>query len=98
MSLVAYALNVVASLLPISTTTSPAFETKPILNVLDDEPVIYPEQLLLWKWISDYYMCTEGEVMNAALPAHLKLSSEMVITVNEEYGDLCSPNDLLYLG
>jgi primosomal protein N' (replication factor Y) len=32
-------------------------------------------------------MCTEGEVMAAALPAHFKLSSETIIVFNEEYGD-----------
>ncbi len=65
----------------------PAYETKEILNVIDDEPVIYPKQLQLWKWISEYYMCSEGEVMAAALPTHLKLSSEAILIYNEEYGE-----------
>jgi primosomal protein N' (replication factor Y) (superfamily II helicase) len=68
-------------------TTAPPYETKSILNVLDDEPVLYPQQLQLWKWMSEYYMCSEGEVMAAALPAHFKLSSETIILFNEEYGD-----------
>ncbi len=34
-----------------------------------------------------YYMCSEGEVMAAALPSHFKLSSETIIIYNEEYGD-----------
>jgi primosomal protein N' (replication factor Y) len=63
------------------------YETKDILNVLDTEPVIYPGQLKLWEWIASYYMCSEGEVMAAALPAHFKLSSETVLIFNEEYGD-----------
>lgn len=63
------------------------FETKDILNVLDVEPVVYEEQLKLWEWIAGYYMCSEGEVMAAALPAHFKLSSETVLVYNEEYGD-----------
>jgi len=65
----------------------PGFITKDILNVIDDEPVIYPQQLQLWHWISEYYMCTEGEVMAAALPTHLKLSSETILIYNDEYGD-----------
>jgi primosomal protein N' (replication factor Y) len=32
-------------------------------------------------------MCTEGEVMAAALPAHFKLSSETILVFNDEYGD-----------
>lgn len=63
------------------------FETKDILNVLDTEPVVFDEQLKLWEWIASYYMCTEGEVMAAALPAHFKLSSETILVFNEEYGD-----------
>ncbi|HEV8283224.1 MAG TPA: primosomal protein N' [Chitinophagaceae bacterium] len=63
------------------------FEPKEILNVLDVEPVIYEEQLQLWEWIASYYMCSEGEVMAAALPSHFKLSSETILIFNEEYGD-----------
>jgi primosomal protein N' (replication factor Y) (superfamily II helicase) len=65
----------------------PAYTTKAILNVLDDEPILYPQQLQLWHWISNYYMCSEGEVMAAALPTHFKLSSETVLIYNEEAGD-----------
>jgi len=70
----------------ISISPSP-YETKPILNVLDDEPVVYAQQLQLWSWMSEYYMCSEGEVMAAALPAHFKLSSETIVLFNEEYGE-----------
>lgn len=42
---------------------------KSILNVLDSIPVINETQLKLWLWISEYYLCTEGEVMKAALPS-----------------------------
>ncbi|MET0300761.1 MAG: primosomal protein N' [Flavitalea sp.] len=65
----------------------PTFEVKDILNVLDAEPIVFPEQLALWEWIARYYMCSEGEVMAAALPAHFKLSSESVLVFNEENGD-----------
>lgn len=67
--------------------TKPSFPTKPVLNILDDEPLLYPQQLKLWQWMSDYYMCTEGEVMIAALPANFKLSSETVVIFNEDAGD-----------
>src|SRR5688572_21894782 len=63
------------------------FEVKDILNVLDVEPVVFEEQLKLWEWIASYYMCSEGEVMAAALPAHFKLSSETILVFNDEYGD-----------
>ena len=60
-----------------------AFDAKAILNILDAEPVIQPYQLPLWQWLAEYYMCTEGEVMAAAMPAHFKLSSETVLIFNE---------------
>lgn len=61
-----------------------AFEPKDILNVLDTEPLVYPHQLQLWEWMAQYYMCSEGEVMQAAIPANLKLSSESILIWNEE--------------
>jgi primosomal protein N' (replication factor Y) len=75
-----------------------AFDPKPILNLLDDEPIIYPTQLMLWNWISTYYLCSEGEVMMAALPAHLKLSSETIVQYNPDHGyELTSLNEREYL-
>lgn len=67
--------------------TAPNYPTKEILNVLDDTPLLFSQQLELWNWVSEYYMCSEGEVMAAALPAHFKLSSETILLYNEEYGD-----------
>ncbi|ANE53122.1 replication restart helicase PriA [Flavisolibacter tropicus] len=64
-----------------------SFEPKEIINVLDATPVIQPFQLQLWEWLASYYMCSEGEVMAAALPSHFKLSSETVLVFNEEYGE-----------
>ena len=63
------------------------FEPKPLFNVLDSEPVVHAAQLELWQWISDYYLCSEGEVMAAALPTHFKLNSETQLLFNEDYGE-----------
>jgi len=64
-----------------------AFEPKPIGNLLDSDPIVHPGQLRLWEWIASYYLCSEGEVMAAALPAHFKLSSETILVFNEEAGE-----------
>lgn len=49
---------------------APSFEkVKQVAAVLDEIPLINDEQLKLWSWIADYYMCNEGEVMKAALPS-----------------------------
>jgi len=64
-----------------------AFDPRPIDSVLDTDPLIYKEQLELWAWIAQYYMCSEGEVMAASLPAFFKLSSESSLVFNESFGD-----------
>ena len=50
----------------------PEFDTRDILQVVDDSPVLPERQLRLWQWISTYYMCALGDVFKAALPARLK--------------------------
>lgn len=50
----------------------PEFETRPIIQVIDAEPVLIKQQLHLWQWISTYYMSPIGDVFKAALPAGLK--------------------------
>ena len=50
----------------------PEFDTRDIIQVVDDNPVLPERQLRLWQWISTYYMCALGDVFKAALPAGLK--------------------------
>jgi primosomal protein N' (replication factor Y) len=58
---------------------------------------LHEPQLQLWQWIADYYMCSEGEVMQAAMPANLKLSSETILVWNEEHNeDFTDLNDREY--
>lgn len=77
---------------------APAHRTKPILSVLDIEPVVTKKQLEFWEWMADYYACTLGEVMSAALPAHLKLTSETIITLGPLFdADAANLNDNEYL-
>ncbi len=52
------------------------FKVKGVISVLDDHPIVNLWQLRFWEWISEYYMCTLGEVYRSALPAGLKLESE----------------------
>ena len=48
------------------------YEVKDLLQVIDTQPILLPEQYRLWQWIADYYMSPIGEVFKAALPAGLK--------------------------
>ncbi|MFM7400594.1 MAG: primosomal protein N', partial [Bacteroidota bacterium] len=66
---------------------APDYAVKPIVSVLDEVSMITPRQLELWEWIAQYYCSSLGEVMSAALPGRLKLSSETRIVRNEIYGD-----------
>lgn len=69
----------------------PDFDCKPILEVIDDKPILLPEQLRLWQWIADYYLSPLGDVYKAALPAGLKAEdgyrpkTETYITLSEKY-------------
>lgn len=60
------------------------FQPKEILDLVDDEPVVTVTQLKFYQWMSEYYMASIGEVMNAALPAGLKMSSESYLSINPE--------------
>lgn len=61
------------------------YEAKYLLEILDENEIITPLQFQLYDWIAGYYMCTLGEVMNAALPSGLKLSSESMVQVHPAF-------------
>ena len=68
-------------------------EYKNIADVLDDAPILLPQQLRLWKWIADYYMSPIGDVYKAALPSGLKVEdgfrprTELFIRLADKYRD-----------
>lgn len=63
------------------------YEVKDILSLLDENPILRHPQLKFWSWISDYYLCSQGEVFKAAVPAGLKVESETEVAVNPDYED-----------
>ncbi|MDE5574330.1 MAG: primosomal protein N' [Bacteroidales bacterium] len=72
---------------------NPKQEAKSIIAVLDDEPVVNPQQFAFWKWMADYYLCTEGDVMAAALPSGFKLDNETKLVLNPDFdGDVSNLN------
>lgn len=52
---------------------------KSLLDVIDSEPIIGEEHFQFWEWMADYYACSVGEVMAAALPGALKLNSKTTL-------------------
>lgn len=69
------------------------YEAKYVLEILDETEVVNNQQFRLYQWMADYYMCTQGEVLNAALPAGLKLSSESMIQRNPSFDEETTPFD-----
>jgi len=67
------------------------YQVKAVQQVMDDEPIVTPQQLQLWQWISDYYLSPIGDVYKAALPAGLKAEdgykpkTETYIRLTERY-------------
>ncbi|HXJ98718.1 MAG TPA: primosomal protein N' [Gelidibacter sp.] len=61
-----------------------AYEAKDIHQILDEAPIITQNQLAHWQWIANYYLCTLGDVLRAALPNSFLLESEAVITKNDD--------------
>ncbi|RXF68888.1 replication restart helicase PriA [Arcticibacter tournemirensis] len=74
------------------------YDAKYVIDVLDESPVVNQHQLKLWEWISAYYMCHLGEVMQAALPSALKLASETrVVLLKDAVYDKKDFNDKEFL-
>lgn len=61
------------------------YEVKYVLSVLDAVPCISEEHFKFWEWMAAYYLCTPGEVMQAALPSALKLASESKLMLHPLY-------------
>ena len=65
-----------------------AFETKDIVSILEESPILKHPQLKLWHWLSDYYLCAIGDVYKAAVPAGLKIESETFIELNSDFEEI----------
>jgi len=61
------------------------YETKDIVELLDELPVLLPIQYKFWEWIASYYLCTPGDVYKAALPSGMKLESETIVELNSDF-------------
>jgi len=69
----------------------PAFKTKDIIEVLDNEPFIDEKLLKLIKWASDYYVYPVGKILNSIYPKSFKKESERYILKGENF-DNYSPD------
>ncbi|MBP7075690.1 MAG: primosomal protein N' [Bacteroidales bacterium] len=51
------------------------------------KPVTNMAQMELWNWVAQYYCCSIGEVMKAALPAGIRPDSESRYIKNDTFSD-----------
>ena len=80
--------------------TGPAHDTPPeieadkvkeIVTIIDEHPVLLPQQMRLWQWMSQYYMSPLGDVYKAAMPSGLKreegyrAKTEVCVGLGEAY-------------
>lgn len=61
------------------------YEAKLILELLDYVPLFTGQQVRFISWMSGYYLCSEGDVLNAAMPSGLKMSSESLIQIHPDF-------------
>lgn len=58
-------------------------ETKPIIDLLDDEPILDQHLLKLCQWIAHYYLTSLGEVVATMLPPNSRRQSRKTITLKD---------------
>jgi len=73
--------------LNIHTNAPTLYEAKEIHQILDEIPLVNEKQLQHWQWISNYYMCSLGDVYRASLPSAFLLESETIIYKNNTFLD-----------
>ena len=59
-------------------------DLKPIAEIIDNKPIVSQNQLLYWRRLADYYICSLGDIMRLALPSALRLQSDTTVIINEE--------------
>lgn len=60
------------------------YQVKDIVHIPDRKPILRHPQLKMWQWLADYYMCSLGDVMRAAMPTGLKIESETNVETNPD--------------
>ncbi len=62
---------------------------KPIVSVVDDEPIIQPAMIPLAKWIAEYYLCPLGSVIETVVPVGVRQQAGtrdmLFLSVSEDF-------------
>jgi len=62
---------------------SPVPDTKPIVALLDEEPILDSHLIRLARWIAQYYLAALGEVISAMLPSSSRRQSQRMVFLKE---------------
>ncbi len=66
--------------------TPPAnYAAKYALEILDENPFFQKKHIDFMLWMSAYYMCNPGDVLNVALPSGLRISSLSKVQYNPDF-------------
>ncbi len=62
----------------------PAFKTRPVAEVVDEEPLLSGEVLRLVKWVADYYCCGLYDAIKASLPQGIEIETEQYAHISTD--------------
>ena len=65
-------------------------QIKPILDVLDEQPLFPPSMVPFFRWIADYYKYPVGEVVKNALPSGLNVYDYALLNLTAEGRKACN--------
>jgi primosomal protein N' (replication factor Y) (superfamily II helicase) len=68
-------------------STSTVAELKELVEILDETPLLTPAILQLTHWIAEYYLCSWGQVLKAAVPEGFRVQTEAVYTLTAQVQD-----------
>ncbi len=68
-----------------SRETSVTEKIKPIIDILDDKPIINDKELKFYEWLSDYYLSSLGEALRLAVPYGSDIESKRKILIDSEF-------------
>ena len=66
-------------------------EPRPLIDIIDEEPIFSPDMVELARWMKDNYFCSWGEAIEAMIPGPLKHGKTQMTSRIDEPGDEVVP-------
>lgn len=55
---------------------APSYPAKEVVRCVDERPSFQRQQLALWYWVAEYYLCAPGEVLSASMPGFMQVEPD----------------------